>query len=118
MVEGFKLKVTSAELKEHCEHRAMYHSERADEKRNKTLPQLREALESVKSTSPSSSISHMNKGTYHMDPDDPVKDLERDIRNHENKALVFQFFATHLIDDDYTLQEADLVKLEILKQQL
>ena len=114
MIEGLKLKVTSAELKTHCSSRSSYHSTRANEKADK-LPEIRKSLETIRGSA-ATTMSMMSKGGYHLDPDDPVKDLERDIEDHRNKSLVFGFFAEHLFDEDYTLREDDLVRLEILKR--
>ena len=118
MIEGLKLLVRSVELKTHCELRSEYHRKRADEKEAQ-LPKLRESLEVLRGSGlPATSYSNMNKGSqaYHLDPDDPIKDLEKDIQDHRNKSLVFEFFAGHLFDDDYTLKEDDLQRLELLKR--
>lgn len=117
MIEGFKLKVTSAELKTHCETRAKHHTGRADTKEAE-LPKLQAAMDAIKTHAEATNVSQMTKSgisnSYHMD--DPVGDLEKDIADHRNKALVFSFFANHLFDDDYTLLESDLQRLEILKR--
>lgn len=60
--------------------------------------------------------SLMNKGGYHTDNNDPVGDLEADIKDHRNKSLVFAFFSTHLYEEDYNLDESALIRLEILKR--
>ncbi len=115
MINGLKLKVTSKELVDHCMKRAAYHTKRAGEKEAE-LPKLREALDCVKGQGRlPDSVSHMNKGGYRLDPDDPVQRLEGDITDHRNKSMVFTFFASHLFDEDYTLEENDLRRLEILK---
>lgn len=118
MIEGLKLKITSEELKDHCGQRSNYHRQRAHEKENQ-LPALREALLQIKNAgSPlqPTRVSQTGKGGYHLDTDDPVEKLESDIKEHRNKSQVFAFFARHLFDEDYTLQEADLVRLEVLKR--
>ena len=75
-------------------------------------------MEAIKSNRDAQVLSQMTKfstsNSYHSD--DPVGDLEKDITEHINKALVFEFFSTHLFDDDYTLVESDLQRLEILKR--
>lgn len=114
MIEGLKLKVTSRELVAHCRDRAQYHAKRASEKEN-SLPEIKKSFETIKGSGLATSISTMSKGGYHCDPDDPIKDLERDISDHKNKSLVFNFFAEHFFDEDYTLREEDLRRLEILK---
>ncbi len=114
MIEGFKVKVGFVELTEHCLARSRYHQRRAEEK-EATLPDLKKTLEMVRTSTVPSNYSNMSKGGYNLDPDDPVTQLERDIETHRNKRLVFDFFASHLFNDDYTLEKDDLVKLEILR---
>lgn len=113
MIDGFRLKFTSKELASHLTDRAKYHRRRAAEKGDQ-LPKLKEAMEHIKGSGAATSVANMSKGGYHVE--DPVADLERDIRNHENKVLVFDLFAGHLFDEDYDLKEEDLVRLEILKR--
>jgi hypothetical protein len=60
-------------------------------------------------------VEQMSKSGYRLDTEDVVDKLEGDIKDHANKALVFDFFAAHLFDEDYTMQEADLRRLEIIK---
>ena len=118
MIEGFKLKVTCAELRKHLVGRAAYHRQRATEKEGE-LPNLRTALDNIKRqgvTVVTESIASMGKGGYNLDTEDPIKKLEQDIQDHRNKSLVFFFFSEHLFDEDYTLVESDLVRLEILKR--
>lgn len=115
MIEGLKLRVTSEELRDHCCQRALHHRSRASSKEAE-LPTLRESLEKLKPEMAAMALTHMNKSSsnYHADPEELLENLERDIRDHRNKALVFEFFAAHLFEEDYTLQENDLVRLEIL----
>lgn len=116
MIEGLKIKVTSAELKDHLIKRSGYHKERGQRKASE-LPGLREAFEKIKAGGGApQSISRMSKGNYHSDPQDAIEDLEKDIQDHFNKSLVFLFFAEHLFDEDYVLREDDLFRLEILKR--
>lgn len=117
MITGFKLRVTSKELREHCQGRSVYHSTRAEEKESK-LPGLKEAMNTLEAvgTSPQKLSNMGGKSSYHMDSEDPVDALEKDIRDHRNKSLVFRFFGDHLFDEDYTLDENDLNRLEILKR--
>lgn len=117
MIEGLKIKVTSTELQNHCMERASYHTRRADEKAA-TLPDLKRAMETVKGHASPTNMANMSKtnSSYHLDADDPVRDLERDITDHRNKALVFKFFAEHFFQEDYTLREEDLIRLEIVKR--
>jgi predicted RNase H-like nuclease len=115
MIEGFRLKITAEELRGHCARRAAYHQNRADEKRAQ-VPTLQEAFDTIKGKGKASpvNVAHMNKGGYRLE--NPVEDLEEDIRDHENKALVFTFYSTHLFDEDYDLAVDDLVRLEMLRR--
>lgn len=115
MIVGLKFRLTSKELAEHCTGRASYHRRKADEK-SAELPGLKEAMERIKASAPAKDVSHMSKGGYLLDPSSAVDNLESDIRDHRNKALVFDFFAEHFFDEDYDLKEDDLVRLEILKR--
>jgi len=113
MIEGFKLKITSAELKKHCNERACYHMDRAADFK-KELPKVRESMEALKKNGLAATVSQMSKGGgYEIDP---VDDMESKIRDHNNKSLVFKFFADHLFQEDYNLKEEDLVRLEVLKR--
>lgn len=122
MIDGFKLKITAAELRKHCTERSEYHGKRADEKAAE-LPELQATMQKVKKVTAANlepqELAHMNKtGSYSnmpMDTDEPIEQLERAIKNHRNHALVFAFFAAHLFDEDYTLLENDLRRLEILR---
>jgi hypothetical protein len=113
MIVGFKIRMTSAEIHDHCRERASYHRRRADEKAAE-VPKIRESMERLKAQGLApAQLTHMTKSNYRSD--DPAADLEADVREHRNKALVFDFFAGHLFDEDYTLERDDLVRLEILK---
>jgi len=118
MIEGLKIRITSEELQKHCQERSKYHTDRAAQKQGE-LPGLKEALDKIKASgmkAAESMASMGGKGSYHLDTSDPIEDLEKDIRDHQNKAIVFSFFAGHLFDEVYVLQEADLTRLEILKR--
>lgn len=117
VISGLKLKVTSKEIQSHCTQRATYHRKRSAEKLAE-LPKIKEAMETIKSGGKATTVSNMGKSAanYHVDPDSVVEDLEKDVRDHDNKALVFDFFTGHLFDEDYTLEEGDLIRLEILKR--
>lgn len=119
MIEGLKIRVPSTELATHLRDRAKYHRERADTK-DAAMPKLIEAKEALGKlqTNPDSLAvmsKFSNSASYNMNPDDAIRDLESDIRTHRNKALSMEYLADHLFDEDYTLTEADLVRLEILK---
>lgn len=116
MIEGLKIRMSSSELKSHCQARANYHATRAQEKAEH-LPEIKKSLESIRGHASPTNVANMVKSGYHL-ADDPVKELERDITEHQNKSLVFTFFSEHLFDEDYTLKEDDLIRLEILKGRL
>lgn len=110
MIEGLKIRVPSQELATHLRNRAAYHRERADTK-DAAMPKLIEAKEALgKLQANPSGVAEMNKFS-----NSSYKSLSADIRNHRNKALSMEYLADHLFDDDYTLTEADLARLEILK---
>jgi len=118
MVEGFKIKLSPLELCKHLKDRAAYHQSRASEK-EAAMPRLRESLETLKKSNVSLPSTHSNmsgKSAYNFDAEDPIDSLEKDIRDHKNKAVVFLFLSDHLFDEEYVLQEADLIRLEILKR--
>ena len=116
LVVGLKLRLTAKELRDHCALRAAYHLDRAAEKK-KQKPDLKAALDKIAETKPSVNVSQLGgKSVYALDPADPINDLDTDIRDHENKALVFTFFAAHFFDNDHILDESDLVRLEFLKR--
>ncbi len=61
-------------------------------------------------------MSKFNSNSYHFDANDQVTNLENDIRDHRNKALVFRTLAEHLVANaTYELDEGALRRLEILK---
>jgi hypothetical protein len=131
MIEGLKLNVPSTELARLVKERAAYHRGRADLKEKEqlpmlraTLPDLEKAMAVVQGHGNPQKVAEMGKfsnSSYNMNenPVDQLKKdiekLEQDIRNHRNKALVFDFISTHLFDDVYSLTESDLTRLEILK---
>jgi len=118
MIEGLKFKLTGAELKKHCYDRRDYHMQRANDK-DKELPALEDAIERIKATGSTNPelLASMSK-TYHMTHEDPVGALQKDIKEHKNKALLFNFYAEHFFDDIYSVEPSDLVALEIARLQV
>ena len=128
MIKGFRLKITKGELRTHCIERGNFHAQRAELKETKQMPELvalKEATEKVRATTsePVDELAQMSKLSntrgYNFQSSDPqqlIDSLEADIRNHRNKALVFKFFAEHLWDEDYDLDEGDLQRLEIISR--
>jgi len=112
-VEGFKIIISRKELKLHCEERSKYHSKREKEKK-KSLPELKDAMKKVTLGQTTSSNKLSGKSSnYNFNSDDPIADLERDILSHHNRVLLFQFYASHLIDSNYILKKEDLIELEM-----
>jgi hypothetical protein len=115
MIEGLKYHFKSSELADHMRGRAEYHDKRAGEK-EAALPDMKAALEKIKAHSPAKNVQHMSKvsNSYHVG--DPDEDLEADIRDHKNKAMVFRTLADHVVPSEtYVLTESDLRRLEILR---
>jgi hypothetical protein len=119
MIEGLKFRVTSNELKVHFENRSVYHSGRAEEKAVE-LEKLRQIADKLIPEVDAQNVSRMNKMSMGMghnaNPHDLCDSMESDIRNHNNSSLVFKFFSEHLFEEDYTLTEVDLQRIEILKR--
>lgn len=114
MIDGLRIKIESAELKTLLMTRVEYHQGRAKTKEAE-LPGLRESMERIKAVQPTNiaQVNKMSSNVYHVE--DAVENLERDIKNHKNKALVFEFYANHLFDETYSLTESDLQRLELVK---
>lgn len=128
MIEGLKLKLTASELKNHFQKRVTHHKGRADEKEG-LLPTLRDALQKIKGAKDLHEVEcgqkaqswldetiggSLNSG-YRIDSQSILENLQKDIKSHRNKMGKFAFLATHLFEEDYTLTEADLIKLEFIE---
>lgn len=130
MIEGLKLNIPSKELAELIKARAEHHRSRADLKEKEQLPMLKATLpdlekamavvqghgqvKDIAAKLSSNSSYNMNENPVESLKAD-IEKLQKDIQNHRNRALVFDFIAAHLFDDVYSLTEADLTRLEILK---
>lgn len=119
MINGLQFKISSEELVEHCQIRARYHTSRAEEK-SKELPALKEAMDRIKNAGLAApqELARMNKMSMNssgFNPDDQIEQIQEDIKNHQNKALLFDFWSKHFFDEDYNLGESDLRRLEIIK---
>jgi len=120
IVKGLRYHFTTKQLGDHMRARAEYHEGRATTKES-ALPELRSAVEIVKKAGihAAASIAAMSKfsnSNYHFDPGTQVEQLEEDIKDHRNKALVFRTLSDHLVADaTYDLEESELRRLEILK---
>ncbi len=120
IVKGLRYQFTTDHLREHMVQRAAYHEARATDK-EAALPELQKAVDIVKaagkvSATTVATMSKFNSANYHFDTADQVEQLETDIKDHRNKALVFRTLADHLVPDSvYDLDENDLRRLEIVK---
>jgi hypothetical protein len=115
IVKGLLFHYSTEQLAETMRARATHHEARAAEKEG-ALPDLRRAVDMVKASAEAKAVAQMSKGSsYHFDGDQ-VTELESDIRDHKNKALVFRDMADHLVPNaTYELGEAELRRLEIVK---
>lgn len=114
MIEGFKLKITHEELRQHFYGRAGYHTGLANEK-EVHLINLRREVEALDKIKGCTSIGSPKSVHHNYDPKEAVENLENDIAAHRKKAANFRFYADHLFDDDYTLNQGDLHNLEIIR---
>ena len=120
IIKGLRYQFTTEQLRTHMTLRGEYHETRASEK-ERALPELRKAVDIVKAAgkTAASNVAAMSKfsnSTYNFDATDQVEQLETDIKDHRNKALVFKTLATHLVPSaTYDLDENDLRRLEIVK---
>ena len=114
MIEGLQLKIEHTELKRLLESRAEHHRTRAATKEAE-LPNLRKSYESIKAATPET-VEQVSKAgnSYHVQQN-PVDAMEKDIKAHKEKALVFEFFANHLFPETYSLDETALIRLELLR---
>ena len=96
MIEGLKIDISTAELRNHFEERAKYHRKKADWYHSQ-IKSLREG--GVAPTRMSN---------------DPVGSLEHSASHHVTKTAYFTFMAEHLIPDEiYRLTEDDLGHIEL-----
>lgn len=117
IVKGLRFHYTTQQLNDHMVARAAHHDQRAEQKAS-ALPELRKAVDTVRSAAEATTVAQMSKFTnsYHFDAGDQVSQLETDIKEHRNKALVFRALAQHLVSNaTYDLDENDLRRLEIVK---
>ncbi|WP_422931398.1 hypothetical protein [Singulisphaera sp. PoT] len=115
MVRGFRLRFTSPELKKHFKDRSNYHRKRAEEKAAR-LSTLRVAGERAEPSATGAPQAEASKAGQVGQGEEPVGDLERDIKDHLGKTSMFDLFAEHLFAEDYDLEESDLVRLELLRR--
>lgn len=117
MIEGLKIRVPSKELADHLNKRADHHLEKAA-KLSAEIEGLIAVSERIKTKSASdediAKVSKVANYNANVSLDDLINQFETDIRGRRNKALAFAYLASHLFDEDYTLQENDLIRVELL----
>jgi len=95
VIEGIKIEMSTAELRDHVQARADFHEAKAKWYRDHAAS-LREGRD------PELNLSN-----------DPVSSLERSRESHEQKAAYFKIIAKYLIaSETYRLAETDLARLE------
>lgn len=103
MINGLLLDVKSSELKGILEERLKYHEDKRDlyELKAKELNKMVAGIED------DMQVGKVSGGT-------PVENLERQAKDHKEKAGYFKFMLDHVIQDDiYRLDQSDLVRLGI-----
>ena len=117
-IKGLLFHFSNADLALHMCQRAEHHDERARQKES-ALPELRKAVETVKASAETKTLARMSKNgghDYNFAANEQIENLEFDIREHRNKALVFRVLAKHLVPAAiYELDESALRRLEIVK---
>lgn len=93
MIEGIRIDLSTAELREHLQQRVEFHAEKA-----KWYADRAQELKDVGSENKSN---------------DPASSLRASAKDHENRRAFFAFVASHLIPDEtYRLEESDFIRLE------
>lgn len=114
VIEGVHFDFTGEELSKLMRDRAAYHEGRARTKEGE-LPPLRELMERIKANPDAAAAQALGKMSSSYKTEDPVKDLETDIRRHQSWALKFRVYADHFIPTaTYRLGEGDLTRLELV----
>lgn len=116
IVKGLFFHYTTDELGLHMRARAVHHEGRASTKES-AIPDLKKAVDTVRAAAEATNVAQMSKvsNSYNFSKDQ-VDQLEEDIRDHRNKALVFRTLADHLVANaTYELDENGLRRLEIVK---
>lgn len=103
MIEGLKIEVKSAELKEHLQGRAKFHDEKS-KFYSQQLVEFKEANKNLPEELQTNNVS--NRG--------PLMAMEGRVSTHKKTADLFKFLADHVIADEvYHLTEHDLQRIEI-----
>lgn len=105
-VDGLKLSITSAKLKELVEQRIEYHTKKAAFCEGKASAQAKEQREFDELAE-----EQFKVGTSNM----PGVSWDSQFRHHRDRVTIFSFMREHLIPNEtYILGEEDLRKLEVL----
>lgn len=114
-VEGLRFRVKAEELRTHCAAKALYHSERAADKL-KAMPELLKSMEVINESivAKQSAARFSNKSSYAFDSESPAEELDKDIKKHQAKTAMFQWYAEHIFDGEYSLVAAELATLELV----
>ncbi len=121
MIDGLKFRMTRDELAIHLRERAKYHELRATAKRDELLT-LRANLEKVTvdvqtlgGKRPSTNVSGgFNPDYLIQEHRRLVEEHERTMVEHLARVDKFRFIANHLFNDDYSLTESDIPRLELV----
>ena len=101
MIEGIKIELASAELREHLGGRAEHHRKKAESYEGQVVG-LKEVADGDEVRFHSANV---------------VDTLQNKVREHRSKAALFSFLAEHLIPDEtYRLSENDLTRIEIVSR--
>lgn len=107
-IEGLKLQMTSAELKELMGKRIEYHSSRT-EWLEKKIKELEPDVQKFENDAVQSGKFAGNR------VDGALGNFKQQFTHHQNRATLFKFMVEHLIPNEtYVLTENDLTKLEVL----
>lgn len=98
MIEGLKVTVKAAELRQLCKDRAAHHADRAIQLKEQAKQASALELESVNRSG-----------------GDPATEFERRQKEHEANADEMRFIAEHLAEDDYRLDLGDLQRLGVVR---
>lgn len=108
MIEGIKIDIASAELREHLLSRATHHGERADFYTNQ-VNNLSAGLKSMGLEGEAEAGAYSNSITG----GDPRQTLSRNADNHRNQQTYFKFLSDHIVyNETYRIDESEFRKLE------
>ena len=94
MIEGVKIDLSAAELRQHLNARAEFHKRKADWYADRVRDLGAELP-------PDPNVSN-----------NPTHSLQRSAEDHKNRYVFFRLLADHVIEDTYRLSQGDLAALE------